>query len=144
MSNRSSFEQKQDEIAPEKIDSPLEDPVNLPAADILEEQEDEKEAETAKENEESLLTDFEDEPTSNLEKLDDKISKENIKEEPYQSDDQDFDEFGEFDDEFVDAADNEDDDFGDFDDFEQAEDQIEPVPEEPKTPTDAELYVTTN
>lgn len=44
--------------------------------------------------------------------------------------------FDEFDDEFVDAGKDDDDDFGDFDDFEES-----PVVIEPKTPTEAELYV---
>lgn len=66
-------------------------------------------------------------------------------EQPPLEDDVEFDDFGEFDNDFVDAAD--DDDFGDFDDFEEASDLPKmqlPEPEadlQPKTPTEAEIYV---
>ncbi|KAL7310681.1 hypothetical protein PS15m_010151 [Mucor circinelloides] len=142
MSTRSSFEENQEEITSTNNDLLVEDvsTPNTPKA------QDEK-AETAKRTDETLLSDVQDRPASDLETVDNDDFPVGDEKESSQPNDSDFDEFGEFDDEFVDAADNDDDDFGDFDDFEQAEESMEPMAdelkeeEEPKTPTEAELYV---
>ncbi|KAK4508903.1 uncharacterized protein ATC70_013526 [Mucor velutinosus] len=142
MSNRSSFEQPQEEIAP--TNNQLH--VDKASTQDTPVKQDEK-VEAAKANDEAPLPDFEDTTALGSETADNDDFSMNDADEPSQTNDPDFDEFGEFDDGFVDAADNDDDDFGDFDDFEQAEETIESMngeekeEEEPKTPTEAELYV---
>lgn len=135
MSNRSSFEQQQEETAPTNNEFHVEE-ASTQDTPVKQDEKDE-----------APPPDCNDTPALNLETADNDDFAVDNQDEPSQFNDPDFDEFGEFDDEFVDAADNDDDDFGDFDDFEQAQEPMEPMAEyekeeqEPKTPTEAELYV---
>ncbi|CEP16386.1 hypothetical protein [Parasitella parasitica] len=133
MSNRSSFELKQDEIASEQGGLHNQD---LSVQGTPEKQDEGKE-DKASANLDIMQTNLDNETATNLEQL----NQENLQEESSQHDDQDFDDFGDFNDDFVDAVKSNDDDFGNFDDFEAAEEQIDLVEEEPKTPTEAERYV---
>lgn len=145
MSNRSSFEKQQQQQQPLEETVPTNKECHVEEAsaqDTPVKQDETVESAKAKEDE-ILLPDGNDNPQT----ADNDDFAVNDEDAPSQSNDPDFDDFGDFDDEFVDAADNDDDDFGDFDDFEQAEESMEPITSEekeepePKTPTEAELYV---
>lgn len=139
MSNRSSSEQQQEETTPSNNELHVEE-ASTQETPVKQDEN----VQAAKAEDEFPVPELKDEHATANNASDFAMDD---AEEPSQSNDPDFDEFGEFDDEFVDAADNDDDDFGDFDDFEQAEESMEPMAEEEKeedeakTPTEAELYV---